>query len=39
MHRLHALPDEWQAMPYDEFLGERRKRMAQIVREGFEKLG
>ncbi|MBX7494261.1 DUF262 domain-containing protein [Qipengyuania sp. 6B39] len=39
MHRLHALPDEWQAMPYDEFLGERRKRMARIVREGFEKLG
>lgn len=39
MHRLHALPDGWQALAYDTFLVERRKLMAQIVRQGFEKLG
>jgi hypothetical protein len=35
----HALPPGWEAMPYEEFLGERRRRMAEIVRVAFRKLG
>lgn len=38
MHRLHALPTGWEAMPYDAFLQERRKLMADIIRQGFETL-
>ena len=35
---LHALPHGWENMAYDQFLDKRREAMAQIVREGFEKL-
>ena len=35
MHELHALPDNWQLMSYADFLVERRKLMADIVRRGF----
>lgn len=38
MHRMHALPLGWEALSYEEFLVERRKLMAGIVRKGFEKL-
>lgn len=38
MHRWHALPDNWQNMPYDQFLEERRELMAKVVREAYEKL-
>jgi len=38
MHHWHALPDNWQNMPYDQFLEKRREMMAQIVREAYEKL-
>lgn len=38
MHDLHALPDEWQTMAYLDFLGARRKLMANIVRRGYETL-
>lgn len=38
MCRFHALPDGWYEMPYDIFLEKRRKLMAVIVREGFEKI-
>lgn len=38
MSRFHALPEGWQTMPYDEFLVERRKLMAAIIRQGFESL-
>ncbi len=34
----HALPPEWWLMPYEEFLHERRSRMAGVVRAGWEKL-
>jgi hypothetical protein len=38
MHELHALPTGWQQMSYDDFLVERRKLMAAIIRRGFESL-
>ena len=38
MHHWHALPDNWQNMPYTQFLEKRREMMAQIVREAYEKL-
>jgi hypothetical protein len=34
----HALPEEWEAMNYDEFLSARRKAMAKVIRDGFSKL-
>jgi len=39
MCELHALPGEWFRMDYAEFLAERRKLMADIIRRGFEALG
>ena len=38
MYFYHALPEGWYEMDYAEFLAERRKRMAHIIREGFERL-
>jgi hypothetical protein len=38
MQDLHALPEGWEQMAYADFLVERRKRMADIVRRGFETL-
>jgi len=38
MHELHALPEGWENMQYGDFLAERRKRMAAIIRRGFEAL-
>jgi hypothetical protein len=35
----HALPVGWESMAYDEFLAERRRRMADIIRVAFRKLG
>ncbi len=35
---LHALPQSWESMPYEEFLRGRRKLMARIIRRGFEAL-
>lgn len=34
----HALPPGWENMPYQAFLTERRKLMADIIRRGFETL-
>ncbi len=34
----HALPERWYEMDYQDFLEERRRRMAAVIREGFEKL-
>lgn len=34
----HALPIEWENMSYDEFLTERRKLMALIIKDGFSML-
>ncbi len=38
MCELHALPEGWESLPYDEFLRQRRILMAQITRRGFEAL-
>lgn len=34
----HGLPEDWHKMEYDEFLEARRYRIAQIIRDGFQKL-
>jgi hypothetical protein len=34
-----ALPMGWEAMEYETFLAERRRRMAEIIRVAFRKLG
>jgi hypothetical protein len=34
----HALPEGWQRMDYADFLDARRKRIAQIIRDGFAKV-
>jgi hypothetical protein len=34
----HALPKDWESMPYSEFLTERRKLMAGIIKDGFQML-
>jgi hypothetical protein len=39
MNRAHALPSSWETLSYEEFLRERRKLMARIIRQGFEALG
>lgn len=36
MYKWHALPENWESMNYKEFLTERRLRMAQVIRDGFE---
>lgn len=38
MYRLHALPENWYTMDYPDFLKERRKRMAQVIRTAFSQL-
>lgn len=38
MYRLHALPERWYELDYQTFLEERRKRMASIIKEGFNSL-
>lgn len=35
----HALPPAWESMDYEEFLSERRRRMADIIRVAFRQLG
>ena len=38
MYRFHALPTSWENLDYREFLTRRRELMANIVREGYERL-
>jgi hypothetical protein len=38
MYHLHALPERWYEMEYQQFLKERQKRMAGIIRQGFDKI-
>ena len=38
MCELHALPENWASMDYGEFLQQRRRLMAGIIRRGFESL-
>ena len=35
MHHLHALPPGWESMEYEHFLEQRRKMMAQLIRQAF----
>jgi hypothetical protein len=35
---LHALPDCWESMEYDEFLAQRRRLMASVVQRAFDLL-
>lgn len=34
----HALPVDWESMTFDEFLTERRKLMAKVIKDGFTRL-
>lgn len=38
MYYWHALPEGWEQMKFATFLEERRKRMAEVIRDAFEKL-
>lgn len=38
MCHWHALPDAWEQMDYRDFLAQRRKQIAAIIRKGFERL-
>jgi hypothetical protein len=38
MYYWHALPDHWEALPYADFLIQRRERIAGIIRDAYEKL-
>ena len=35
---IHALPDEWYKLDYKEFLNQRRKLMAIVIKNGYETL-
>ena len=35
----HALPSGWHLLPYEEFLAQRRKLIARVTRDAFERLG
>jgi hypothetical protein len=38
MYHYHALPENWEQMDYHTFLEQRRELMAQIIREGYQRL-
>jgi hypothetical protein len=38
MHEYHALPEGWENLAYQDFLVQRRKLMAAIIKRGFESL-
>jgi hypothetical protein len=38
MRQWHALPLGWESMSFEEFLPARRKLIAQVIRQGFERL-
>ena len=35
MYYWHALPENWEQMKYEDFLVERRKRIAQVVKDAY----
>lgn len=35
---IHALPENWYSMDYKDFLDARRKLMAKVIKQGYEKL-
>lgn len=38
MYHYHALPENWEGMEYHAFLEQRRELMAQVIREGYQRL-
>jgi hypothetical protein len=38
MMHWHALPEGWQEMDYADFLNERRRLIAQVTKDGFQRL-
>ena len=38
MEEENALPHDWENMPYEEFLIERRRLMAAKIKQAYEKL-
>ena len=38
MHYWHALPDNWENMPYSDFLISRRERIAGVIKDAYEGL-
>ncbi len=38
MYRYNALPKDWEAMEYQDFLARRRELMAEIIHDGYRKL-
>ncbi len=38
MRFWHALPEGWEKLEYQDFLEQRRKLIANVIREGFERL-
>jgi hypothetical protein len=38
MYYWHALPDDWEAMQYQDFLRKRRERMAIVIRDAYKGL-
>jgi len=38
VYRLHALPEDWWDLDYEDFLQQRRGMMAEIIREAFERI-
>jgi hypothetical protein len=38
MYFWHALPKNWETMKYEDFIVQRRKLIAKVIREAFEKL-
>ena len=39
VNALHALPERWEHIEYDEFLRRRRVLMARVIQRGYERLG
>jgi len=38
MYYWHALPEGWENMEYEDFLISRRKAIANVIRDGFDRL-
>jgi len=39
MYQWHGLPPNWYELDYRDFINERKKRIALVIKSGFEKLG
>lgn len=39
LYYWHALPQSWEQMSYIAFLEERRKRMAQVIKDAYQRIG